>query len=78
MKAVLKFNLNKPDEAVEHLRCIKAVDLAIVLFHIQRNLKKEMVNNLTSDEYIEGVEDTIHRINELIEEKGIVIDDILN
>jgi hypothetical protein len=34
MKAILKFDLNDPDDIVNHLRCIKSSDLAIALDEI--------------------------------------------
>ena len=41
MKATLEFNLTDPDEAREHLRCIKALDMACVLWEL-RNIRKEL------------------------------------
>lgn len=41
MKATLEFNLTDPDEARSHLRCIKALDMACVLWEL-RNIRKEL------------------------------------
>jgi hypothetical protein len=41
MKALLEFNLTDPDEARAHLRCIKALDMAFVLWEL-RNIRKEL------------------------------------
>jgi hypothetical protein len=78
MKATLEFDLNEPEDRTEHLRCVKALDMACVLFEIQRNVRKRMTTSNTPEEYEEGVEDTLNFINELIEEHGIIIDDLIN
>ena len=78
MKATLEFDLNEPEDRTEHLRCVKALDMACVLFEIQRNVRKRMTTSDTPEEYEEGVEDTLNFINELIEEHGIIIDDLIN
>jgi hypothetical protein len=78
MKATLEFDLNEPEDRTEHLRCVKALDMACVLFEIQRNVRKRMTTPDTPEEYEEGVEDTLNFINELIEEHGIIIDDLIN
>ncbi len=41
MEAIIKFNLTDPDEARSHLRCIKALDMACVLWEL-RNIRKEL------------------------------------
>jgi len=41
MEAILKFDLNEPDDVRNHMRCIKALDMACVLWEI-RNLRKEL------------------------------------
>ena len=32
MKAVLKFDLDNPDDVISHIRCVKALDMACILF----------------------------------------------
>jgi hypothetical protein len=41
MKATLEFDLNDPDDIRNHLRCIKATDMAIALWHI-RMMRREL------------------------------------
>ena len=41
MKATLEFNLTDPDDTRSHLRCIKALDMACVLWEL-RNIRKEL------------------------------------
>ena len=40
-KAQLKFDLENLEDRRAHLRCVKSTDMAIVLFHLTHNLKKE-------------------------------------
>jgi hypothetical protein len=41
MEAIIKFDLNDPDDTRNHLRCIKALDMACALWEI-RNMRKEL------------------------------------
>ena len=41
MEAIIKFDLNEPDDIKSHLRCIKALDMACALWEI-RNMRKEL------------------------------------
>ena len=40
MKAKLIFDLDNPDDRMAHMRATKSLDMAVVLFEIQTNLKK--------------------------------------
>jgi hypothetical protein len=37
MKAILEFDLDDPDDRMAHLRCVKATDMAIMLFDFFHN-----------------------------------------
>jgi len=77
MKAKLTFDLNDQDDRKAHLRCIKSTDMAIVLFEVQYNLVKTLYDDGDSTFNL-GIEATITRIREYMEENGIVIDDLIN
>ena len=79
-KAKLIFDLTSPDDAREHLAAVKSGDMAIVLWEICYNLKKECrlhleggKTNLEGDEIIEMVFEKIH---DLLDENGIVPDEL--
>lgn len=38
VKAILEFNLDEPDDALAHMRCIKALDMALVIFSFKEHL----------------------------------------
>jgi hypothetical protein len=44
MKAILKFDLDDADDRMAHLRAVQSTDMAIALFHILYNSKREMEN----------------------------------
>jgi len=39
MKATLEFDLSDPEDQMAHLRCVKAEDMALVLFDFDRELR---------------------------------------
>jgi len=63
MKARLTFNLEEPGDVLAHNRCIKSTDMAILLFQLIYNTD---IDELTNDKFAE-----------MIEEAGIVIDDLI-
>ena len=69
MKAILEFNLNDHDERMAHLRAVKSTSMAIVLFEIQHNLFRGIEENNTS---------IIEKINDLIHEHGINLDELID
>ena len=78
MKAKLTFDLNDQDDRKAHLRCIKSTDMAVVLFEITHNLKRMMLPDTASDDYIAGVENTIGQIYNMCHEYGINMDDLID
>lgn len=77
MKIIIEYS-DSVDDQMALKRVMKATDMAIVIFEIQCNVRKRMTTPDTPEEYVEGVEDTLNFINELIEEHGIIIDDLIN
>ena len=62
MKAILEFYLDDYDDKMNHLRCVKSLNMAIVLFELMyntdKNFKKRFLdllneNNIILDELIE-------------------------
>ena len=69
MEAILKFDLNDPDEIKAHIRCVKATDMALVLwqiYHMRKELEwLEDQDKLTSTHVIDKILDAFndHCIN---------------
>ena len=81
MEAILKFNLDNLDDKIEHMRCIKATDMAIVLFEITHNLKRTLESRFESqpqprDEF-DGIEETFREIYKLMDENSINLDELI-
>ena len=52
MEAILKFNLDNPDDKIAHMRCVKATDMALMLWDIKQNIR----NKLKYDEKLSEAE----------------------
>jgi hypothetical protein len=80
MKAKLTFDLNDIDEKIEHLRCVKSLDMALALWHISSNLKKECyraIENNPKEDPTEYVDLIFEKIYGILEEHSINIDDLV-
>ena len=80
MKAVLKFNLEFPDEQKAHLRCVKSTNMAIVLFDLLCNARKSIAHDHqdASEDFMEGVEVVMDHIRELCMNNNINIDELID
>lgn len=82
MKAILEFNLDEPDDRMAHLRAVKSLDMASVLFEIQHNLKKKCEHIADSQEADSDIHDGVYlvfqQLNELLFDNGIIIDDLIS
>jgi len=79
-KAILEYDLNDPDDQMAHLRAIKSLDMALVLWEMAYNVKKRIqsqaeTENLDSYDAIEKVFETLW---EELNEHGINLDDLVN
>ena len=83
-KAILEFDLTDGDDRMEHLRAIKSTDLALVIWQLVYNTKKDIIRELEAEEFKGGVDHdydlldkVFEKIRELIDEHGIIIDDLI-
>ena len=72
MKAILEFDLNEPDEREEHLRCVRALDLCLVLWDFDQILRSEIKYN---DKDWQEVRD---KLTEIMDEHGVNLDDLMS
>lgn len=73
MEAILKYNLDDFDDRKAHLRCIKSLDMACVIFEFLRNSRKKLRNE---DKFT--VDDVFDHFHTLLEENGINIDELID
>lgn len=76
MKAKLEFNLNDPEDAMAHKRCVKALDMALVLFEIQNNMIK-YVESILPDTNLEPAHVFRDKVDRLLEAHGINIEELV-
>jgi len=69
MKAILEFNLDDPDDEKAHLRCVKAMDMACLLWDMDQERRK-LINGKQSEA------DTMHNIKMLLTETSLNIDEL--
>ena len=74
MKATIEFDLNEPDDIKKHLQCVKALDMALALWHI-RMMRKDLehmedVNELTT-------ENVMSKIFEILDDHTLNTDELV-
>ena len=74
MKAILEFNLDDADDIRSHDRCVKAEDMALILWEIQFNIRKRLENLQNG---IDPVEVFFDWFNEEMIDRGINIDNLI-
>ena len=77
MNATLTFDLSDPDGQREHMRCCKAFDLAFVLWNIQHRMRDQIDSQLITTQERNGAEVVLERINQLMNEYNINLDELI-
>jgi hypothetical protein len=79
-KAILEFDLTDADDAMEFERAVKATDMALVLWELVFNTKKQMYNQIEFDK-IESPYDAIdkfyERLYEELDDHGLNMDKLI-
>ena len=80
MKAQLNFDLENLDDEMEIKRCLKATDMALVLWELIHNSKKSLEWKMESDTIsrYDALDMVFERITELLEEHDINVDKLIN
>jgi hypothetical protein len=73
MKAILEFDLNDPDDMRNHLRCIKATDMALALWHI-RMMRREL--EWMEDQKELTTENVMSKIFEFLDDNNVNTDEL--
>lgn len=78
MKAKLTFDLNDLDDRMEHERCVKSTDMALVLWEIMTNSYRSLTNGYgEEDDYCKGVDAVYDHLKELLYEHNIDVDKLI-
>lgn len=81
-KAILEFDLTDPDDRIDHLRAVKSQDMALMIWEILYNAKKDFTRDLegkedSTDREFELIEKIWERLWDMANERGIKIDDLI-
>ncbi len=78
-EGILKFDLNDFDDRIAHLRAVKSLDMALALWSIIHNTKKNLEWSFESKEIdkYEALDLVYEKIHEILDEHNINIDDLI-
>jgi len=80
MKATLNFDLTDADDSMAHLRCVKSLDMALVLSGFLYNTVKSAeieIEEKKLDSY-DTLDYLMQRFKDLLDEHNIIIDELVN
>jgi hypothetical protein len=79
MIAELKFNLDDPEDAMAHLRCVKALDMMVTLWEMDQHLRSitKYAPDSTSQETYDELVKVRERLHEIMNEKGLSFDNLI-
>ena len=75
MKALLSFNLDNSDDALEHFRCIKSLDMALFIFDMEAKIR-DLVDTSEDGKHIDEAH-IWEKWNETLEAYDINIDRLI-
>ena len=86
MKAILEFSLDNHDSKMAHLRAIKSLDMACVLFELTHNLKDKLESHIDNTEEIqdrqmssmEVLDVVFEEINQLMQIHNVNLDELID
>jgi len=79
-QATITFDLNEPDDNMHFMRMAKSTDMALALWEFAYNTKKSFQRELdeSDDKSYELLDKVYERFWEILNDKGIKIDDLIN
>jgi hypothetical protein len=78
-KAIIEFDLNDPDDNMAHMRMIKSLDMALVLWEMLYNTKKGMHNDIEFNKLdaYDAVDKVFQIFWDQMNEHGINLDQLI-
>ena len=79
-KAILEYDLNDQDDTMAHLRAVKSLDMALVLWEMAYNAKKRINNQIEFEKLdaYDAVEKVFEKLHEELNDHGINLDELVN
>ena len=78
MKATLEFDLDEGQDKTAHLRCVKAVNMAIALWDMDKYLRGLIKYGELDDAIYKTLEDTRDKLREIMSENSIDLDELIS
>ena len=78
MKATLEFDLDEGQDKTAHLRCVKAVKMAVALWDMDQYLRGLIKYGELDDATYKTLEETRDKLREIMSENSIDLDELLN
>ena len=79
MKAILEFDLNEPDDAEAHKRAIKALDIMLALWDIEKYLRAQTkYNENLTQEACDALEEARKEFYSILNKYSISFDELLS
>jgi len=63
MKAKLTFDFEDPEQIIEHLRCVKALDFVIMLNDIKNHLRRHYKYDVPAEEVLNNIQEELSEID---------------
>lgn len=78
-KAIIEFDLNDPDDNMAHMRAVKSLDMALVLWEMAYNTKKGMHNDIEFNKLdaYDAVDKVFQIFFDQMNERGINLDELI-
>ena len=78
-KGILEFDLNEQDEVMAHKRCVKSLDLALVLLDMDEYLRAETkyAPDSMSSEVYGALQDARNKLHEIMSKHSIDLDELI-
>jgi hypothetical protein len=78
MNAILEFDLNDPEDRMDHLRCVKSINMAGVLFEMMYNTFKSAYDYQGEHKDADMIEYLKQRLISLLEEHNVNVDELIS
>lgn len=79
MKAILEFDLNEEDDVIAHKRCVQSLDLVLMLWDVEQELRK--LTKYAPDSMSQETYDELTKFREwfyeTLNEKNISLDNLI-
>ena len=78
-KAILEFDLTDRDDCIEHKRAVKSLDMALVLWEIVHNSRREIEADVERKDCSvwDVVDICFERIHDLLKEHNVNVDELI-